>query len=117
MKLLPIVLRDELTGETAFDFADGLARHGFEDWDGIAFQMSSQSALDVNGLAVIVRIYSHMESLGKRMYVVDAPTDIARAIARLGLTRVLNAPDVARRPPLDTDPTLSTLTGSYRVVE
>ncbi|MCB9532583.1 MAG: hypothetical protein H6698_05755 [Myxococcales bacterium] len=116
MKLLPILLQDELTGETAFDFADGLARHGFEQWDGLVFQLDEKSRLDVNGLAVIVRIFSHMQSLRKRLYVVGAPSDISRALSRLGLAAVLNAPEIARRPPLETDPSLSTLTGSHRAV-
>lgn len=116
MKLLPILLTDELTGATAFDFADGLARHGYEDYDGIVFQLSDESSLDVNGMAVIMRIYSHLQSLRKQLYVVGASDEISRGLNRLGLARVLNAPKVARRPPVDTDPSLSTLTGRHRVV-
>ena len=116
MKLLPIVLADELTGQTAFDFADGLARLGFDGYDGLLFQLGEASRLDVNGMAVLVRIFSHLESLGKVLYVVGASPDIARALSRLGLSRVLNTPQVARRPDIDTDPTLSALTGPHRIV-
>ncbi|MFT6399084.1 MAG: anti-anti-sigma regulatory factor [Bradymonadia bacterium] len=116
MKLLPILLSDELTGATAFDFADGLARHGYEDYDGIVFQLNEDSSLDVNGMAVIMRIYSHLQSLNKRLYVVGANAEITRGLSRLGLAKVLNAPKVAQRPINDTDPTLATLTGRHRVV-
>ncbi len=116
MKLLPIVLKDELTGETAFDFAEGLSLHGFAEYDGIVFQLDDSSSLDVNGLAVMVRIYSHLEQRGKRLYVVGASKSLSRAFSRLGLSRVLNAPDLAKRPTVDTDPTLSSLTGSHVAV-
>ena len=116
MKLLPILLADELTGATAFDFADGLARHGFAEYDGIVFQLNEESRLDVNGMAVIMRIYSHLQSLGKELYVVGASTEISRGLSRLGIAKVLNAPEVAKRTAVDTDPMLSTLTGQHRVV-
>ena len=111
MKLLPILLADELTGATAFDFADGLARLGFAEYDGLVFQLNDESNLDVNGMAVIIRIYSHLQSLGKVLYVVGASDEISRSLNRLGLAKVLNAPKVTKPAAVDTDPTLSTLTG------
>lgn len=109
-------VKDELTGATAFDFADGLARHGYAEYDGIVFRLDDSSRLDVNGMAVIMRIYSHLQSLGKELYVVGASVEISRGLSRLGLAKVLNAPEVARREAVDTDPSLSTLTGPHRVV-
>lgn len=116
MKLLPIVLEDELTGETAFDFADGLSRFDYSPYDAVVFQLDDASHIDVNGLAVIVRIYSHLKARDKRLYVVGASDELSRAIGRLGLSRVLNAPERARRQRNSTDPTLSALTGSHAVV-
>lgn len=115
MKYLPILIKDELTGATAFDFADGLSLRGFDEFAGIVLQLDETSVIDVNGMAVIVRIYSHLQGLNKRLYVQGASEEIGRGLERLGLSRVLGSPPVARTE-TDTDPTLAALTGSHKTV-
>ncbi len=109
-------MANELTGDTAFQLADGLSRLDLNDHDGVILQLGPHSHIDVNGLAVIVRIFSHLKSRHKRLYVAGAPDRIGRALNRLGLSKVLRVPDMAHRAPVDTDPSLSALTGQFAAV-
>lgn len=116
MKLLTIELNDELTGDTALMFADGLSRLNLDDHDGVLLQFTTKSQIDVNGLAVVVRVYSHLKGRKKRLYVDGAAERVTRAMDRLGLARVLHVPNLANRLAVDTDPSLSVLTGQFPVV-
>lgn len=115
-KYLPIILSEELTGATAFEFADGLALHGFDTYAGIVLELDENSRIDVNGMAVLLRIHSHLRGRGKELYVRGANEQIARGIKRLGLERVLNTPPIPRRSEWNTQSDLNALTGETKVL-
>lgn len=117
MDLLPITIDDELSGSVALRFAERLSRLPLEDVDGLVLHFNEESHLDVSGIAVIVRVYSKLRERKKVLYLYGVSVAVARALARLGLADVLNVPQSGKRPPKDTDPSLSVLaTRDYPVV-
>jgi anti-anti-sigma factor len=117
VELLPVTIDDELSGQRALLFAVSLSKLPLNEVDGLVLHLHESSHLDVSGIAIIVRIYSTLQSRGKVLYLVGVSEAVSRALSRLGLDGLVNVPKTAQRPPKETDPTLSALaTRDYAAV-
>lgn len=114
MKFLPIRIDDELTGSVAFEFADGLSLCELEGYDGVVLELTEASHIDVNGMAVLVRVFSQLHCRGKSLHVVGACDDLSHCLTQLGLARALHAPP--SRAPVPEDRKLRAITGAHAVV-
>lgn len=89
MQLRSYIIRDELYGSNALRFAEQLGAVSLDHVDGIELSLGRNSRVDVAGLAVLVRVYSHLEATGRELVVRDAPAHVRSQFARIGLSSLL----------------------------
>ncbi len=91
MKVRSYLVRDELNGKRALDFASEIASQSMQDVDGVELSMRYASGVDVAGLAVLVRMYSQLRSTGRGFAMTEVPDHIASQLAEIGVTHLIAA--------------------------
>ncbi|MCA9561193.1 MAG: STAS domain-containing protein [Myxococcales bacterium] len=94
------VVRESLIGRDALTLPSQLARLPLDDIDEVTLSLRWVGDVDASGVAALVRAFSHLEQLGKRLRLVDVPAHVHDQLRTIGLADLLpvNArPVTARR--------------------
>ena len=80
----------DLSGQTALVISEELSNMPVHRMGTMILSLENVKSIDATGLAILVRLYSHMSSLGKKMFLTDVPQSIKKSMTQLGLDRVLS---------------------------
>ncbi len=80
------LIRDELNGSRAIEFCDTVSRE-ISDSREIILNLKDATEIDVNGLAILVRLYSNLRARKVKLSVEDVPESIRVSMNRLGISR------------------------------
>lgn len=83
------IIRDELNGPQALRFAAEVAHTPLEHIATVEISLRYASAVDVTGLAVLVRLYSQLQASGRRLTLTEVPEHIQRSFAAVGVTHLV----------------------------
>ena len=78
-----------MTGEAAMQLSETAQNFPYERLDCLWLSFDSVSAIDASGVAVLVRLYSHLVKLGKRMQLVACEPKLVKLLAEAGLADVI----------------------------
>lgn len=92
MRLRTFVRPDELTGEAALQLAARIASRPLSRVRGVYLSLANARSVDATGVAVLVRLYSQLESAGKEFGLLDVPPEIDDDLREFGLDFLTRAP-------------------------
>ena len=90
----------DLSGQTALVLSEELNSMPVHRIGAMILSLENVKSIDATGLAILVRLYSHMSALGKKLFLADVPRTIQKSLEQLGLDRVFHHLEVpvARTP-------------------
>ena len=94
--LLRIELEGEFCGGAALALGDQLSVSDLASAERVVLSLSRVHRIDQAGLAMLVRLYSHVGTQGGRLELVDVPTVIRQVLDRVGFSRLVSYVDGSR---------------------
>jgi ABC-type transporter Mla MlaB component len=88
MATCALLFHGPLTGSDAFQLAHDVGSLSLVKGDVLSLHFDNHSVIDVSGVAVLVRMYSHLSSGGVAVQVAEAPYRMHQQLADLGLDSV-----------------------------
>ncbi|MEM7434223.1 MAG: STAS domain-containing protein [Myxococcota bacterium] len=86
---LRIELDGDFWGETALTLAEQLPAADLIDVTTVSLSLRSVNHIDQAGLAMLVRLYSHLRIRGTQLQLVDVPNNVREILERVGLSRLV----------------------------
>ncbi len=85
-----LAVREDLVERNALRFADSLQRIPFQRFDRIVLSLAGVRNIDASGLAVLVRLYSHLMSKKKDLVLTGITLPVLGILNQIGLNEVMS---------------------------
>jgi anti-anti-sigma factor len=82
-------IKEDLVEHNALRFADYLKRIPFQRFDRIVLSLAGVRSIDATGIAVLVRLYSHLMSKKKALVLTGITLPVLTLLHQIGLTEVM----------------------------
>ena len=90
MRRLRIELKGDLWGRDALSLAERLPLTDLVDAKSVVLSLAEVSRIDEAGLAMLVRLYSHLRVRGIRLQLVDVPVFVHELLKRVGFSPLVS---------------------------
>ena len=90
MRRLRIELEGDLWGRDALSLAERLPLTDLVGAKSVALSLAEVSRIDEAGLAMLVRLYSHLRVRGIRLQLVDVPVFVDELLKRVGFSPLVS---------------------------
>ena len=94
---LRIELNGDFWGESALGLAEQLPSADLVDAKCVFLSLRQVSHIDQAGLAMLVRLYSHLRVRGIELRLADVPTNVSAVLERVGLSRLVTLGEAPER--------------------
>jgi anti-anti-sigma factor len=85
-----LAIETGLMGDASMTLLDHVRALPFGNFDALHMNLKSVGEVDVSGIAVLVRIYSHLRRLGKRLVLTDVSDAVQHRLGAIGLDKVIS---------------------------
>lgn len=90
---LRIELEGDFWGHDALSLAERLPLSDLAGAKCVVLSLQKVCRIDESGLAMLVRLYSHLRVRGSRLYLVDVPVPVRETLERIGFSHLVSYED------------------------
>ena len=113
-RIYSLIVNRPLAGKDAMKLCGDLSVLPYHEIDGLELSLKHVERIDATGVAVLVRIYSHLMRTGRSFVVIDVPQRVMRVLTVSGLDGVIRTAAAEMQV---GDPALTTDSGLFRTSE
>jgi len=97
---LRIELEGDFWGQDALSLAERLPLSELAGAKCVVLSLQKVYRIDESGLAMLVRLYSHLRVRGSRLHLVDVPVSVRETLERIGFSHLVSYADAPFGPEL-----------------
>ena len=83
-------IKEDLVEQNAVRFADYIKRIPFQRFDRIVLSLAGVEHIDASGIAVLVRLYSHLMNKNKNLVLIGITLPVLELLRQIGLDEVMS---------------------------